>query len=542
MPHSKTSPRQELLQIEKRIFQQNQQTINDSTDVRDKNFKKYYRTYKRAIKAYQRVVDVQTIENDISKSRVILVGDYHTLDQSQRSFVRVLRSYFRSHDKDFVVALETIQARHDKHLDQFMAGKINETLFIKKTGFKKSWFFDLWGNYVVIFDFLKYHHVATFGIEMTGHENRSLLERDIHMAERIVELAKRYPDKKICVLVGDLHLAPQHLPREIETCAKRNKIKLPTLVLYQNSPEIYWRLSEKELVDHTLTVQIKEKSYCRMHTPPIIVQQSYINWLYHEEGVFDWVDAKGSFVQIVERVAQVLGLKLPADYENIEVYTCGDLGFMKLLSRKKLFTKKEMNFIRTQIENSESYFLSKARIAYIANVSIHHAAEEASHYLKFLLSGLETPRSHKDAFYANVLHEALGFFGSKLINAKRKCARIKDFRAQKIFLEHSNLAQKRHVEFETALLFIQNNKQIQKGQLFHTNKVMTFSTEMFLALSHALGYDLGDLLYYAFMDGKVDKKLMQQLFKNPFSDEGEPGEVYLDLVKKLKGVKRPMNI
>lgn len=538
----KSNPRQELLKIEKKIFLQNQQAINDSTDVSDKGFKKYYRRYKRAVKNYQRTSDVQKIEKDVSQSRVVLCGDFHTLDQSQRSFVRLLRGFIRSQHKKIIVTLETVHFKYQKYLDQFMASTLTGEEFIKKIGFKKHWFFDLWENYTVIFDFLKYHKISVQAIDADPEKQKGLMERDKFMAARIADLAQKNPDHIIFVLVGDLHLAPAHLPREIKKAAAKIKMKLPTVTVYQNSPEIYWKLSEKDLVDHTLIVKIRDKEYCRMHTPPIIVQQSYVNWLYHEEGNFDWIDAKSSFVTLVQHIAQIIGAELPKDYENVEVYTCGDLGFLKVLRNKKLFSKKELKFIHNQISNSQSYFMPQARMAYIANVSIHHAAEEGSHYLKFLLSGLEIPRTHRDAFYANVLHEAIGFFGSKLVNAKRKCARYSDFVAEQRYLERANLAAENHVFYETSLLFLKHEKLAKKNELMHTNKIMNLSQNLFLSITHAIGYDLGDRLYYGFMAGKISKEQIRKLYVRRFDDEGEPGQIYLELFSDLKSVKRPAKI
>ncbi|MBU0505181.1 MAG: ChaN family lipoprotein [bacterium] len=538
----KSHPRQDLLKIEKKIFRQNQDTIRDATNVKDKNFKTYYRHYKRAVKKYTKSVKVAEVEKAIQSSRIVIVGDYHTLDQSQRSFVRILRSYMRNCDRDIVVALETIQAKHQRHLEAFMDESIDENMFIKKIGFRKHWFFDLWHSYTIIFDFFRYHKIPLFGIDMSGSDKHFLRDRDNFMADKILALAKKYPDKKIFVLVGDLHLAPEHLPKEIEKRAKKEKLKLPIVTLFQNSPEIYWKLSEADLVDHTLIVKTGPKAFCRMHTPPIIVQQSYINWLYHEEGNFDWIDAKSSFLNIVERIVAILDVKLPNDYEQIEVYTCGDLGFMELSSFKKKFSKKDLQFIRTQLLHSQSYFMPEARLVYVANVSIHHAAEEASHYLKHLLTGDEKPRSHKDAFYTMVLHEAIGFFGSKLINSRRKCARLGDFQSEIKYLVNANLCIFKHVEYETAQLFIKHSRLIKKGELFHTNLVSNFSSTLFLMLTHAIGYDLGDHLYYAFMEGSVTKKKLQNLYTNLWAEEGEPQEFYLELVKSLKGVKRAGNV
>ncbi len=270
------------------------------------------------------------------------------------------------------------------------------------------------------------------------------------------------------------------------------------------------------------------------------MQQSYLNWLYHEEGTFDWVDPKASFLNLVKQICTILDLKVPKDYENIEVYTCGDLSFLQHLKRKKMFTPDEFKFINSQIRSEQSCFFPRARVAYIANVSIHHAAEEASHYIKFLFSGEEFPRSRQDAFYANILHEALGFFGSKLINAKRKCPRYPDFVQEKRFLEKSGLDKMRALEYETALQFIEHWQKVrQQNALFHNNKIANLSSKLFLSLTHAIGYDLGDHLYFGFMNGSFDKREFQALLQDPFEEDGRTSTVYLNLFNRLKSVKRP---
>ncbi len=545
MPLQKHKPRNSIVQIEKKIFQENKLIIDDSTIVTDKNFKAYWRHYKNSIKSYQSITDIKTVLTECHKSQVILVGDYHTLDQSQRSMLRLLRYHLQDYPQDTVLlALETLQSRHQKHLDAFMQKQSSTEDFIKKIGFTKHWFFDLWKNYQILFDFAKHHKIKTFALDGDHRKTLDLKMRDTFMAKKIAELVELNPHAKIFVLVGDLHLAPKHLPKDIAKAAKALKIKPPRITtLYQNSTEIYWQLSEKNIVDHTDFVKIRKNEFCRMHTPPLIVQQSYLNWLYHEEGTFDWADAKSNFLSLVKQICEILNFKVPKDVEDIEVFTCGDLSFLNTLKRQKTFSPEEMKFINFQIRNEQSYFMPRARMVYVANVSIHHAAEEASHYLKFLLAGEEFPRSRRDAFYANVLHEALGFFGSKLINPKRKCPRYKDFVQEKAFLEKAGLENLRALDYETALLFIAHWKKISAGNiLFHNNSIANMSSKLFLALTHAIGYDLGDHLYFGFIAGRFTKQEFKLLFEDPFEGEGKPTQIYLNLFKRLKAIKRPKYI
>jgi uncharacterized iron-regulated protein len=538
------SPRAQIMRLEKKLYAENKAAIKEATVVEDPNFKAYWRHYQGAIRRYARVSDMGRVLDAVDRARVVLVGDYHTLDQSQRSFVRLLRGYFdRDKRKKAAIAIETVQARFQKHLTGFMEGGLGADDFIKKIGFRKHWFFDLWRNYRVIFDYLLYHRVPLRAIDADNRKKHTLLDRDVFMAREIVKFAKERPADKIFVLVGDLHLAPRHLPGELKKLARREKLELPLLTLYQNSPEIHWDLSRRGNVDHIDVVQVSETEFCRQHTPPLIVQQSYLNWLYHEDDSFDWIDAKGSFVHLVEQVAGIVGLDLPKDFENVDVYTCGDLSFLKTLKRRKIFTKKELDFIRGQVVHSESYFMPRSRMVYIANVSIHHAAEEATHYLKYLFSGEEFPRSRQDAFYANALHEAIGFFGSKLVNAKRKCPRLGDFVKDAAFLMAAPAAtHDRQIRLETADLFIQHAQGLKKFQLIHPNKVKEMSSRLFLSVTHAVGYDLGDHLYYGFMAGAVPKEIIKDLFMERFEDEGEPGKMYIALQRLLKSIKRPPKV
>lgn len=537
------SPRQELLQLEKRIFTENKEAIKEATVVDDRNFKRYNKNYQRAVASYRHLATVDEVMADVEKSRIVLVGDYHTLDQSQRSFVRFLRSYLSTHrDRKITVALEAVQARFQKHLEHYLLGKISSEEFIRKIGFRKHWFFDLWPNYEIIFDFLAYHHIPIQAIDADNRRTFTLVERDEFMAAEIIQLVKKFPEEKIMVLVGDLHLAPEHLPRQIQKLARREKLDVPLVMLYQNSPHIHWQLSEKQHVDQALIVKIAERQYCRMHTPPIIVQQSYLNWLFHEEGAFDWVDAKASFLKLVQQIAGLVALELPPDFEDIEVYTCGDLSFLKSLRRKGIFSRRDFAVIERRVSESKSYFLPQARLVYIANVSTHHAAQEASRYLRYLLVGTGDRRAAKDVFYLKVIEDGVAFFGSKLINPKRKCAREKDYKNEIRFLESSGQARRRHVEHEVAELFVQHARSLRRGDGFHSNKILNMSADVFTLLSRAIGFDFGDQLYFAFMEGRLNKDDLRGLYTSPFDEEGAPAEQYQALARRLRGLKRPMQI
>lgn len=536
------SPRKELLGLQKKIYRNNKQIIQDSVIHQDKSFKTYENRYKRAVSKYRSISSFEEMDDAMMEANLILVGDYHTLNQSQRSFLRLLRR-FAQRTTNFSIGLEVIQARHQEYLNKYMEGKVSDQTFLKKIGFQEHWFFDLWDNFRPIFDFARYHQVPIHGVEADPSVGTSLKKRDEETARLLFEVFREEPERKFFIFIGDLHLAPQHLPRELIKIFKKNKIPVKIMTLYQNSEAIYWQLAEKEVEDKTFVVKISEKEFCRMHTPPIISQQSYLNWLQHEGETFDFADAKQTFIDYLERIASFLGIELGPEKDEVEVFTCGDLSFLKKIRESGAFSKKELREIKRQILRSESYYIPKLKIAYIANVSINHAAEEAAHTLRNLCAGEEFPRPMQDAFYANILHEGLGFFGSKIINHRRKCFRPGEFKKLIHYLEsHKEAASGRGLEYQISTLFLEHEKKAKKKTPFHSNKIKSLSVDQFLGVTHALGYYMGDRLFYGLLDHHVSKEFVRHLHYDQMEEEGDPVKRYFEIQEKLRGVKLPKRL
>ncbi|PIU58229.1 MAG: hypothetical protein COS89_01465 [Deltaproteobacteria bacterium CG07_land_8_20_14_0_80_38_7] len=531
------SPRKELLNIQKKIYRYNQKVIESSIVVNEPGFSQYEERYRKNVRKYKRISSQNEMINSILKSNVVYIGDYHTCNQSQRSFLRILKSLISKKDK-FIIGLELIHEKFQDEIDGYFSNKISEKTFINRIKLKEHWVFDLWENFKPIFDFSKYHKIKIYGIDAADPYS-CLLDRDKTTAKVLIEMIKKNPGKRVLVFIGDLHIALSHLPRQVKEIAKKEKIHIKDLVLFENSESIYWQLAEKGSDDKTEVVQLIDGNYCRMHTPPVVCQQSYLNWLEHEEGEIDYDDAKSSFLSFVNRISSFLRIKLGPEQDNVEVFTSGDLSFLKKLRETKLFDKKEIETIKKQILSSESYYIARTKYVYLANLSVNHAAEEASHFIKNLCSGVEKPRDLVDAFYANILHEALGFFGSKIINHKRKCFHEKDFKQLLDYFNKTLVPENRKLEEQTASMVLEFKKYEQKGSPLKYGAVYNQGMDLFLSVTHALGYMLGDRLYYGLMEGIVTKKDIKTMFYDPWSEPGEAYKVYMSLSTKLQSAKIP---
>lgn len=90
--------------------------------------------------------------------------------------------------------------------------------------------------------------------------------------------------------------------------------------------------------------------------------------------------------------------------------------------------REELDQIKRQIQQDESYFIPESNIIYLSSLSINHAAEEAAHFINSVCAGKVPKRENAfDAFYRRVIAEALGFLGSKIINHKRQHYSLKNF-------------------------------------------------------------------------------------------------------------------
>lgn len=534
-------PHEELYRMQRKLYLRNKEIIDHSILVKEPDFDRYESRYQRKVSKFQSLSNHREMLKAIAGADVVYVGDYHTSKQSQRSFLRILKAIIKD-NKNIMIGMELIHSFNQGILDDYLCGKIANGHFLKKIGFHQHWIFDLWDNFKPIFDFARYHDVPVFALD-AAKPNASLKKRDEKTGELIVDYIDKYPNKKMFVFIGDLHLAPQHLPAEVDKAYKKlhgnSSGALNKIILYQNSESIYWKLAKKGIEDQVDVVRIDDESFCRMDTPPVICQQSYINWLEHEEGEIDYSDAKHSFLELVDRIGKFLNIKLGKGKDDVEVYTSGDLSFLRVLRQKNNFSKDEIDIVKRQILASESYYIAKAKIVYLANLSVNHAAEEAAHFIKNLCSGPEMPRDLIDAFYANILHEALGFFGSKLINSKRKCLHESGFRNLLSYFNTVRVPTERQLEFETALIVTEYLDYEKKGKPLYYSTIFESDVDLFMSVTHSLGYMLGDKMYYALKTGKLRRPTIRKMFCDKWEKEGRPFEVYDNLRKRVKGVKIP---
>jgi len=552
-----TKLRDQLIRIQKKNYCRNVNLVRESSGY-SPGIKIYEKEYLRYLKSYEEISNKTELIQKVLAADLVYHGDYHTLQQSQHSVLRILREI--KGKRDIILCLEMFHGRDQKHIDRFMAGELSEKMFQEKIDYVRKWPFH-WDNWSPIISFCRDNQIPILGINTEIDDVKGikrLRKRDQYSARIIAKTLIKNPGKLIYIVDGDYHIAPNHLPKNVEKLLKLLDEPAKTLIIFQNAENLYWKLCSRNLEESDV-LRINDNKYCVMNTMPANKIQSYLNWLeYSKDAYFpvhqDWEDdgfeGRGQMVhEMVATLAAILDLDFPVDaLDKLTIYYPSNLDFMEFVHRTPAF-KGKLRVIRSKIKKEEGFLLEyevsgeNAYLIYLANSNINMAAEEATHFLNVVLRGpLEKPVSAFDRFYRNVITECLGFFGSKFINEKRKSHSENSIR---MFLGQEKRGELKHANQEILQVarYILQHFYLQRK----TSDTKEFINKFFLQynsqsavtrmFSTQLGYILGNKLYYALKKGKFSLRKVQGYFRDSFGEPIEAFNCYLEISNRVKKVK-----
>ena len=503
----------EIGKLQRRLFERQRRLIASSVFGAGAAFRAYEARVQRRTRSFQRVATFAELLEQMAQADVVYVGDYHTLKQAQRSFLKLVQRAQRP----ALLALEYVQGRHQPALDAWLRGddKALDGLVDAAT----------WPNFRPVLQHARAARLPVVALDLLG---KSLHARDEYAARRIAEAA--VPGAQIFVLAGQLHVAPPHLPAAVARLAPH----LRPLTVYQNCERIWWALQREGRELEVEACLLRDGEWCVINTPPVVVQQSFLDQIEGGEQL-DSAFLEGRFRMLAKTVARFLGLDTPElrkELQQVSVYTAGDLSFLDKLE----VTQRERREIEKQILSRESYYIPRARIAYLANLSVNHAAEEAAHFVRHVVSGADdSPRSLADSFYARALEEAYAFCGSKIVNPRRKCPHEPEFQRMLKAPEAGAFTK------QVAKLVL-HHRALERGGRRPAQATRLAGPALFNAVTHSLGYMLGERLYYALATGQVRKTEVRELFLDPLAEAGEPLLTYMALSRRVAGVRIPRRI
>ncbi|MFN7729111.1 MAG: ChaN family lipoprotein [Bdellovibrio sp.] len=477
-----------------------------------KGLTRYRKNYDHEFARKPKVSSREQLVEEISRSSVILIGDFHALQQSQKAQLRILKSI--PNQRRIVLAAEFFEARHQKILDQFVSGQVSESDFLKAIQWQKAWGFP-WEHYRPLIRWAMKRKVRVVGINKKT-KNRSittLAQRDQFAAQKIAEIRHKVPDHLVVCIYGDLHLAAPHLPRQIERLLSGQSERL--LTIFQNSEKLYFQLLEKGLELEVDVVRLSKNQFCLLNVPPWVKWQNYLLFLENHldqeiRDGSDYHDEVQNYLQILEHD---LAVKVPLG--SYSVASAQERHFWDQVSQK--FSEKDRKFLQGWVEKGASFYLPELQSGFLARPSVNHAAQLASGILHAHMSDWKTtPVKMPDDFLKLIWIETVQYFGTKLINPKRKTDTLQDIKASLAVRLPDDLGKE---ALQLALGQKMNELLAISGQGLKRPLIQPRKMSSYHEAARLLGGMLGEKLFLGYHQKALSKETVVGLIRRPVEED-----------------------
>ncbi len=523
--------------------------------------RRYIRDFHEEFSTYHDVASLDDLSVACYKADLIYVGDYHALPSSQDFAARLIDD-IAARSREVTLCLEMVYARSQRVLDDFMRGESSETDFLRKIRYDLDWGYD-WSSFRRLFDVARARGIPVFGIDCEPRSGfRFIQRRDAHAAAHITGIARRRPGTRIIVVVGESHLARRHLPGKVRELMKKEGLEKRSVVVVQNQEEIFWQLAARGL-EHVDVVAMGRDRFCVFNTSPLAKYEAYRQTLerWTAEGddgldlaptVYSMIDTILGFLGVDKYSHRVGGETVDAEFlvdALPDVHANLDAAEARRLLRDQKLTDEETGEVLGHIADRGSCYVPRMNAIFIGQFNMVHAGEEAAHFVNLALKGEiydSAPRlmAQHDLFYTGVLEEALGFFGSKLIDPSRNHFFETEFyqyyRKDRDTIERETGY--RFEDFSAIIDFILLHKKFEQAYEQYDDVPREIldgiraEPRRANILIHELGYFLGQQVYDAWRAGLFTRRDLRDLFRMAFRDSGSALRTYLDLVERVRPV------
>lgn len=473
--------RDRLLEIQKTLYDRFHASAQNASGMLHPRLGAYFREYIKEFTGKARPCTHDELQNAFLESDLLICGDYHTLHQAQRTALELLEqgvAPLRRRGRSLVLAVEMLGAQDAEAWRAYAAGESDDALFLRAVQWKKRWDFP-WENYRPLFHWAKQQGARVLGLRREGPPS-TLRDRDRHAARVLANFLAENPRSTVLALVGDLHLAKNHLPFEVRQVCGRLGLRKRVTIVHQNAERFFWK--GEALHTQRPVWRLRDGVYCVLNTPPWIKARSYLDWM--EGQVTEASDLAEDFALLADRIQSLL--KIPGAGECFEL---------------RWHPRAAANYAEAFARRLPAYLRPTSGVVYLSTPDLTELSVQAAIYVHARLSGrqweFEIPQRD---FYPLVWVEGLGFLGSKLLNPSRHP------------LPRANAV---------------------PALVGKTSRPDPETAAGYWNQARALGESLGEKLYGGLVAGKISLDAIQALFRQSFSNSISAQKMFFAWVSRL---------
>ncbi len=499
-------------QIRFDLYQHVQARVNQRMGREPKDLIQYRKTFEKQFVKKWTLASAEELIFKIEQVDIVFLADFHALQQSQKTHLRILKKV--NSKRPMILAVECIEAKYQKYLDDFMMGKLSEIAFLRKVRWQENWGFP-WENYRPIFTWARQKKIAVYGVNKKAEKVSQMPLRDRFASLRIRSLQKNHPGSQVFVIFGDLHLAPEHLPKQVLIRGQKY------LCVLQNSEKIYFQALKKNGKNTAEIVRLNKNYYCVLNIPPWVKWQNYLMFLEktYDQNLDENLDLTDHVVTYAKTLSKELDLKV--SLSDLSVYTAADSGFWENIQRT--CTKKEADWVAKLIDEESVFYLPATRGGYLPRASVNQAVSLAMEYLLFKSARLE---SNLLEIPEHLIHwiwvNGWSYFGSKVINPKRKTDTLSDIK-NRLTSPKGNLERE---PLQLALSHKIYELGMASGRKFSNKTFRVRRKTSYIIAAELLGGLMGEKVFEAYRRGKLSTHKIRELMSISMDSKSFPNEYF----------------
>jgi len=480
------------------------------------NRSRYIREFHSEFRRFRSIARAGEVIDEASRRDIVYFGDYHPLDASQDWVLRLMRE-LSARGRKVVLALEMLYVHQQDSLDRWMKGTIGEAQFLEAIDYRSEWGFD-WRSYRRIFELAKDPFIPIFGIDSERRDHlRYIRRRDRLAARRICTIRKFFPDHLVLVVIGESHLASNHLPAKVRAELGG---RVNDMVVVQNIDEIYWRLLRRGS-ECAEAVKIDAGRYCVFTAFPMLKYRAYRQiidvWTEGDEAdavtpfLHETIEDIHSFLAPGERrspIALANGRREAFETLLPEVQRRSTYHAFSAYLRTRGIDSGEIAAVIDHLKLAGMRYVPEINTLLVVKNDPSRLVREAARFVLHLMRGDIMERRGKrlaptDEHDGAAVAEALVCFAAKVVNPSMDCLGDDALRAER---------------FAGAA----------------GAEAPPLGSRKRLLASTARGAALGEALHRAYLAGRVRRESVAKLFAARLEEPGEAHRSYLRLVESTR--------
>lgn len=527
--------RKQLIHLQQTLYERAYESAQSQVTINSPSLREYREEFNNSLPSTFKRVRQNNLLTAMSKGIFALYGDFHTLKQSQKGLLRILRGFRRKFpNKEVILTVEMFFYEHQAVLDRYLEGVISETEFLEQCDYCNNWGFP-WSHYKPVLDYCVEERIKVYGINSLQSED-SLVKRDQFCAEKMTALSLENRDALIICMIGEHHLADNHLPQQLRKECKKIKSVTDVVRIIANIDKFSLKSSPSYIVPPTEYLYLKKNFYCIINTPLWIKWHSYVLW-EEMRNVDDWEDLdddadlynEDSFDvdyqihTLSKDLLQFLEITNGKhDLTNFHTFLNPDQETMERIKIKCHLTNTALTAIMERISIDGLYFLPQENIFLITDITLNNIASGVGQFLSSVLSDKNDMRrsySVAEKFIDRVLMFTVGMIASKILNPRRQGTDIWSFR---YFLNQNRgkrLVGHAKVKRDAAYSVIRFHQWIslklmrdKSGYSLPPKEIIKKDQDLCYEISKSLGDMLGYTLYSRVMGHSAPPGILKKVF------------------------------